>query len=56
MDDIVRNYLWKNVKKKDLSTSEKEELIRLKAGTEYLKTENTTVKKLIALRRKNSNH
>ncbi|PMC46116.1 transposase, partial [Lactobacillus iners] len=30
--------------------SEREELIRLRAETEYLKTENEAIKKLIALR------
>lgn len=34
----------------DLSPSEREELIRLRAETEYLKAENETIKKLIALR------
>ena len=34
----------------DLTPSEREELIRLRAETEYLKTENEAIKKLIALR------
>ena len=34
-----------------LTPSEKEELIRLRAETEYLRTENEAIKKLIALRR-----
>lgn len=39
------------VKQSELTPSEKEELIRLRAETEYLKTENEAIKKLIALRR-----
>lgn len=35
----------------ELTPSEREELIRLRAETEYLKTENEAIKKLIALRR-----
>jgi transposase len=35
----------------ELSISEREELIRLRAETEYLRTENEAIKKLIALRR-----
>ena len=35
----------------ELTISEKEELIRLRAETEYLRTENEAIKKLIALRR-----
>src|SRR5574344_320794 len=38
-------------KPSDLTSSEKEELIRLRAETEYLRTENEAIKKLIALRR-----
>ena len=45
----------KPMKKDDLSTqlspSEREELIRLRIETEYLRTENEAIKKLIALRR-----
>ena len=33
-----------------LSSSEKEELIRLRAETKYLRTENEAIKKIIALR------
>ncbi|CVI64904.1 hypothetical protein NDGK_00003 [Clostridiales bacterium CHKCI001] len=36
---------------KELTPSEREELIRLRAETEYLKAENAAIKKLIALRR-----
>ena len=43
------------MEKDDLSTqlspSEREELIRLRIETEYLRTENEAIKKLIALRR-----
>ena len=35
----------------ELTISEREELIRLRAETEYLRTENEAIKKLIALRR-----
>ena len=35
----------------EFTTSEREELIRLRAETEYLRTENEAIKKLIALRR-----
>lgn len=42
----------KTVKPSELSISEREELIRLRAETEYLRTENKAIKKLIALRRK----
>ena len=41
----------KTVKPSELSISEREELIRLRAETEYLRTENEVIKKLIALRR-----
>ena len=41
----------KTVKPSELSISEREELIRLRAETEYLRTENEAIKKLIALRR-----
>lgn len=34
----------------DLTSSERDELIRLRSETEYLKTENEAIKKLIALR------
>ena len=40
----------KKSKTTDLTPSEREELIRLRAETEYLKTENEAIKKLIALR------
>ncbi|EFO71337.1 helix-turn-helix domain-containing protein [Lactobacillus iners] len=40
----------KKFKPTDLTPSEREELIRLRAETEYLKTENEAIKKLIALR------
>ncbi|MCT7738040.1 MAG: helix-turn-helix domain-containing protein, partial [Lactobacillus iners] len=40
----------KKSKPTDLTPSEREELIRLRAETEYLKTENEAIKKLIALR------
>ena len=36
----------------ELTISEREELIRLRAEAEYLRTENEAIKKLIALRRK----
>ena len=39
----------KTVKPSELSISEREELIRLGAETEYLRTENEAIKKLIAL-------
>ena len=35
----------------EFTPSEREELIRLRAETEYLRTENEAIKKLIALRR-----
>ncbi|WP_312427846.1 hypothetical protein [Lacrimispora sp.] len=41
----------KDNKPKELSPSEREELIRLRAETEYLKAENESIKKSIALRR-----
>ena len=41
----------KNVKPNELSISEREELIRLRAETEYLRAENEAIKKSIALRR-----
>lgn len=41
----------KSKKPNELIPSEKEELIRLRAETEYLRTENEAIKKLIALRR-----
>ena len=41
----------KTVKPSERSISEREELIRLGAETEYLRTENEAIKKLIALRR-----
>ena len=41
----------KTVKPSELSVSEREELIRLRAEAEYLRTENEAIKKLIALRR-----
>lgn len=41
----------KSKKPSQLIPSEKEELIRLRAETEYLRTENEAIKKLIALRR-----
>lgn len=41
----------KSIKPSELTPSEKEELIRLRAETEYLRTENEAIKKLIALRR-----
>lgn len=41
----------KNTMSNELSPSEKEELIRLRAEIEYLKAENEAIKKLIALRR-----
>lgn len=41
----------KIVEPNELTLSEKEELIRLRAETEYLKAENESIKKLIALRR-----
>jgi transposase len=37
-------------RQKELTISEREELIRLRAETEYLRTENEAIKKLIALR------
>ena len=40
----------KTVKPSELSISEREELIRLRAETEYLRTENEAIKKEIALR------
>lgn len=40
----------KESKPADLTPSEREELIRLRAETEYLRTENEAIKKLIALR------
>lgn len=40
----------KTIKPNELTPSEKEELIRLRAETEYLKAENEAIKKLIALR------
>ena len=40
----------KKVIPNDLTPSEREELIRLRAETEYLKAENEVIKKLIALR------
>ncbi|WP_167955976.1 helix-turn-helix domain-containing protein [Anaerosporobacter faecicola] len=40
----------KEFKPTELTLSEREELIRLRAETEYLKTENEAIKKLIALR------
>ena len=46
--------MQKNLKKDNLPTeltpSEREELIRLRIETEYLRTENEAIKKLIALR------
>lgn len=42
----------KEFKPAELTQSEREELIRLRAETEYLKTENEAIKKLIALRHK----
>ena len=41
----------KDNKPKELSPSEREELIRLRAETDYLKAENVSIKKSIALRR-----
>ena len=41
----------KTVKPNELTISEREELIRLRAEAEYLRTENEAIKKLIALRR-----
>ena len=41
----------KDNKLKELSPSEREELIRLRAETQYLKAENEAIKKSIALRR-----
>ena len=41
----------KTVKPNELTPSEREELIRLRAETEYLRAENEAIKKLIALRR-----
>lgn len=41
----------KSVMPNELSISEREELIQLRAETEYLKTENEAIKKSIALRR-----
>ena len=40
----------KETKPVDLTPSEREELIRLRAETEYLRTENEAIKKSIALR------
>lgn len=40
----------KNLNLLILTLSEREELIRLRAETEYLKTENEAIRKLIALR------
>ena len=40
----------KNIKPTPLTESEREELLRLRAETEYLKTENEVIKKEIALR------
>lgn len=40
----------KSVKSTELTPSERDELIRLRAETEYLKAENEAIKKLIALR------
>jgi transposase len=45
------SFMKKDNKPKELSPSEREELIRLRAETEYLRTENEAIKKLIALRR-----
>jgi transposase len=44
-------FMKKDNKPKEFSPSEREELIRLRAETEYLRTENEAIKKLIALRR-----
>lgn len=44
------SFMKKDNKPKELSPSEREELIILRAETEYLRTENETIKKLIALR------
>lgn len=44
-------FMKKDNKPKELSPSEREELIRLRAETEYLKAENEAIKKSIALRR-----
>ncbi len=46
-DDIPMN---RKSTPNDLSPSEREELIRLRSETEYLKAENEAIKKLIALR------
>ena len=43
----------KSIISSELTSPEKEELIRLRAETEYLKTENEAIKKSIALRKKN---
>ena len=42
----------KSIISSELTSPEKEELIRLRAEIEYLKTENETIKKSIALRKK----
>ncbi|BBE39583.1 helix-turn-helix domain-containing protein [Streptococcus dysgalactiae] len=44
--------MTKKYKPVDLTPTEREELIRLRAETAYLKTENEAIKKLIALRHK----
>lgn len=44
------NFMKKKSMPADLNPSEREELIRLRAETEYLKTEVEAIKKLIALR------
>ncbi len=44
--------MTKKYKPADLTPTEREELIRLRAETAYLKTENEAIKKLIALRHK----
>ena len=42
----------KDITPQELTPSEREELIRLRTETEYLRTENEAIKKLIALRQK----
>ena len=50
--DLTDNAMKKNKKAKPqkLNESEREELIRLRAENEYIKTENEVIKKEIALR------
>ncbi len=41
----------KKIEPKELTESEREELLRLRAENEYLRTETAAIKKLMALRR-----